>query len=124
MRLLLTFSLTLSLAASVFSQGETIDKIVAQVGDNIVLLSDIQAQKLQALQGGIELTPEIDCQILEQLMYQYLLLNQAQLDSIEITDAQVDAEMENKLRVIEQQIGGRQKLEEFYGKTVAQIKRE
>ncbi len=124
MRLLLTFSLTLALATSVFSQGETIDKIVAQVGDNIVLLSDIQAQKLQALQGGIELTPEIDCQILEQLMYQYLLLNQAQLDSIEITDAQVDAEMENKLRVIEQQIGGRQKLEEFYGKTVAQIKRE
>ncbi|MBL1280517.1 MAG: peptidylprolyl isomerase [Fluviicola sp.] len=125
MKLIVSFSFSLLSVFTSFSQkGEVIDKIVAQVGDNVVLLSDVQAQKLQAIQGGVEITPEIDCQILEQLMYQYLLLNQAQLDSIIVTDAQVDAEMENKLRVIEQQIGGRQKLEEFYGKTVNQIKRE
>ena len=125
MKLVLSFSFTLATLFGAFSQeGEVIDKIIAQVGDNVVLLSDIQSQKIQALQAGVEITPEIDCQILEQLMYQYLLLNQAQLDSIIISDAQVDAEMENKIRVIEQQIGGRQKLEEFYGKTVGQIKRE
>tara|TARA_R110002072_G_scaffold302060_2_gene483632 strand:- start:59209 stop:60561 length:1353 start_codon:yes stop_codon:yes gene_type:complete len=125
MKLILVFSFSLITIFTSFSQdGKVIDKIVAQVGDNVVLLSDIQAQKLQAIQGGVEITPGIECQILEQLMYQYLLLNQAQLDSIIITDEQVDAEMENKLRVIEQQIGSRQKLEEFYGKTVNQIKRE
>lgn len=125
MKLILSFSLTIATLFGAFSQdGEVIDKIVAQVGDNVVLLSDIQSQKIQALQAGVEITPEIDCQILEQLMYQYLLLNQAQLDSIIVTDAQVDSEMENKIRIIEQQIGGRQKLEEFYGKTVGQIKRE
>lgn len=125
MKLVLSFSLTIATLFGAFSQdGEVIDKIVAQVGDNVVLLSDIQSQKIQALQAGVEITPEIDCQILEQLMYQYLLLNQAQLDSIIVTDAQVDSEMENKIRIIEQQIGGRQKLEEFYGKTVGQIKRE
>jgi peptidyl-prolyl cis-trans isomerase SurA len=53
-----------------------------------------------------------------------LLLNQAKLDSIVVQDQQVDAEMENRLRVLEQQMGGREKLEKFYGKTVTQIKEE
>ena len=75
MKLTLAFSIVLLSWSNVFGQGKTIDKIVAQIGDNVVLLSDIQSQKLQALQGGVTLTPEIDCQILEELMFQYLLLN-------------------------------------------------
>jgi peptidyl-prolyl cis-trans isomerase SurA len=66
----------------------------------------------------------MDCAVLEELMYNELLLNQAKLDSIDISDQQVDSEMENRLRVLEQQIGGRQKLEQFYGKSVTQIKEE
>lgn len=111
------------LSYSAYSQ-KTIDKIAAQVGDNIILLSDIQAQKLQALQAQMEITPNMDCEILEQLLYQKLLLTQAALDSIIVPEAQVDAEMEQRLRVIQQQIGGRQKLEEFYGKTINEIKAE
>lgn len=103
---------------------KTIDKVAAQIGENIILLSDIEAQKLQAINSGVTLTPESDCRILEDLMFQNLLLNQAELDSIVITDAQVDAEMENRIRVIEQQIGGRQKMEDYYGKTITQIKIE
>ncbi|NRA10488.1 MAG: peptidylprolyl isomerase [Crocinitomicaceae bacterium] len=103
---------------------QTIDKIVAQIGDYIILLSDIQGQKIQAMQAEVEITPEMDCQILEELMFQKLLLNQAALDSIVISDEQVDAEMEQRIRVIEAQIGGRQKLEAFYGKTIGEIKRE
>lgn len=106
------------------SAQQTIDKIVAQVGDNIILLSDIQGQKIQAMQAGVEVTQEMDCQILEELMFQKLLLNQAALDSIIISPQQVDAEMEQRIRVIEGQIGGRQKLEAFYGKTIGEIKRE
>jgi len=123
MRLLLIISTAMTMSFSVNAQ-ETVDKIVAQVGNNIILLSDIQAQKIQALQAGMELAPEMDCQILEELMYQNLLLNQAELDSIVISDQQVDAEMEQRIRVIEGQIGGRQKMEAFYGKTIGEIKRE
>jgi peptidyl-prolyl cis-trans isomerase SurA len=101
-----------------------IDKIVAQIGDNVIFKSDIETQKLQGIQSGIEITKETDCNILEQLMFQNLLLNQAEIDSIEITDAQVDAEMENRIRVIENQIGGRDKMEAFYGKTITEIKKE
>src|SRR5690606_32346567 len=109
---------------SISAQGEVIDKTIAQVGDKVILISDLQAQKIQAVQAGMEVTSEMDCQIMEELMYQYLLLNQAKLDSVEVSDGQVDAEMEQRLRVIEGQIGSRQKMEEFYGKTVSQIKKE
>ena len=121
----LSFISTLLLAFSFTATAqETIDKIAAQVGDNIILLSDIQSQKIQAAQAGMALTPEMDCAMLEELMYQNLLVNQAKLDSIEVTPEMIDAEMEQRIRVIESQIGSRQKMEEFYGKTVAQIKNE
>jgi len=123
MRLKFICSLFIFASFGTFAQ-KTIDKIAAQVGDNIILLSDIQGQKLQAIQAQVPITDDMDCQILEELLYQNLLLTQAALDSIIIQDAQVDSEMEQRLRVIEAQIGGRQKLEEFYGKTIAQIKSE
>lgn len=123
MKFISIFSL-LIICQFAFAQPKTIDKIVAQVGDHAILLSDIQAQKLQALQAGMTITSDMDCRILEELLYQNLLLNQAAIDSIEVTDAQVDGEMENRLRIIENQIGGRQKLEEFYGKSITQIKKE
>ncbi len=127
MTLRLIFSALLILSTgTVFAQKKPIvvDKIVAQIGDEIILLSDLQAQKLQMVQAKVELTPQSDCEILEGLMYQNLLLNQALLDSIVLPEGQVNSEMESRLRVIEQQIGGREKMEKFYGKTVAQIKEE
>jgi peptidyl-prolyl cis-trans isomerase SurA len=122
----LIFSLTLLFHVAVFAQKEpvVIDKIVAQIGDKFILLSDIQSQKLQMLQAKMELTETSDCTILEELMYQNLMLNQALLDSILVQDAQVDGEMENRLRVIENQIGGKAKMEAFYGKSTTQIKEE
>ena len=119
--------LILSISFNLTAQKSDIvvlDKIVAQIGDNIILKSDIESQKLQILQENKKLSNESDCQILEELLLQNLLLNQAELDSIKISDAQVDGEMENRLRVIENQIGSKQKMEEFYGKTITQIKNE
>jgi peptidyl-prolyl cis-trans isomerase SurA len=127
MKLIFSFFLiTLACQLSFCQETQTsvIDKIVAQIGDNIILKSDIEAQKQQAAQSGLVVTKETDCSILEQLMYQHLLLNQAEIDSIVITDAQVDAEMENRIRIIENQIGGRDKMEKFYGKSITEIKNE
>lgn len=125
MKLKLIFSSLFLINFTLFAQpGKSVDGIAAQVGENIILISDIEAQKLQAIQAGMKPTKEMECQILEQLMYQELLLNQAIIDSIVVTDAQVDSEMEQRIRMIEQQIGGRDKMETFYGKTTAQIKIE
>ncbi len=120
----ITISLFFVSLSAFAQERKVVDRIAAQVGDNIILMSDIQGQKLQAIQAGMTVGKEMDCQVLEELMYNELLLNQAKLDSIEISDQQVDAEMENRLRVLEQQMGGREKLEKFYGKTVTQIKEE
>tara|TARA_Y100000991_G_scaffold89434_2_gene67469 strand:- start:9821 stop:11179 length:1359 start_codon:yes stop_codon:yes gene_type:complete len=104
--------------------GKLVNKVVAQVGDNIILLSDLQQQQIQAKQSDIEVGHTFSCSVLEKLMVQELLVNQAKLDSIIVSDEQVDAEMENRLRVLEKQMGGREKLEAFYEKTTTQIKNE
>ena len=123
-----TFALVLFAGQSgVFAQGGTtkvIDKIVAQVGEEIILLSDIQNQRLQLIQSGSEGDATTDCAILEEFMYEKLLVNQAKIDSVEVPDEMVNQEMEQRLRYIAGQIGSIEKLEEFYGKSVAQIKAE
>lgn len=125
-------SLLFTLAFSeAFAQPKTIDKVVAQVGDNIVLYSEIEGQKQSMKQNGVPDESINDCALLEQMLYNFLLINQAELDSIQISDEQVDAEMENKLRMIENQMknvkdekGNPITIESFYGKTKSQIKEE
>ena len=107
-----------------FSQetGIVVDKIVAQIGNQIILMSDVESQKQQAIQSGLDPLKINACEILEQLMANELLLDQALLDSISVSDEQVDAEMENRLRLLEEKFGSREKLETFYGETTSKIK--
>ena len=102
-----------------FSQekGIVVDKIVAQIGDQIILMYDVETQKQQTIQAGTDVLKINVCEILEQLMTSHLLLDQALLDSISVSDEQVDAEMENRLRLLEEKFGSREKLETFYGET-------
>lgn len=121
---LLSTIFVLLLSIKGIGQNTPIDKIIAQVGEEIIMLSDIQKAKLQMIQEGMEVSKNDNCKILEELMYQKLLLNQAKLDSIEVSDDQVNANMEQRIRYFESQIGGRDELEKFYGKSIAQIKGE
>lgn len=104
------------------SSRKVIDKVVAQVGDAPIMLSEIKAQIVQMKKEGQAVNDSMKCAILERSMYQKLLQIQAKKDSLVVTDDQVNAEMENRLRIIENKIGGREKLEKFYGKTYKQIK--
>lgn len=130
-KLVLSAGVVLLTSTTLFAQNKVVDKIIAQVGDNIILLSDIENQKIQAKQSGMPATEGSECYYLEELMYQKLLVNQAELDSVMISDEQVDAEMESRLRVIEGQMrntkdenGQQMTIEKFYGKTRTQIKEE
>ena len=58
-------------ADSILAQNKVVDKIIAQVGDNIILLSDIENQKLQVIQAGLEVSPLMDCNLLEQIMFEF-----------------------------------------------------
>lgn len=122
------FSLAVLLLSSVVSlaqEGEMIDKVIAVVGGNKVTYSDIQRQKAQYAQQGMPLPPDADCQILEEMLFQALLLNQAELDSVVVDDGQVEQEMDRRLEYFILQMGGdSKKLEEFYGKSIPEIKEE
>ena len=113
------------LSSSILFSQETeivVDKIVAQIGDQIILMSDVESQKQQAIQAGASTLKINTCEILERLMTSELLLDQALLDSIAVSDEQVDAEMENRLRLLDEKFKGREKLEAFYGESTNQIK--
>ncbi|MCX6243530.1 MAG: peptidylprolyl isomerase [Bacteroidetes bacterium] len=126
--LLLTLLITVS-ALPVRSQvinDSVVDGVVAVVGASMILRSDIESQYMQfraqgSIQGGSE---KVKCQILEGLLFQKLLLNQAQVDSVKVTDAQVDAEMDHRMRMFISQIGSVEKLEEYYQKSISEIKNE
>ena len=107
-------------------EPQVIDWVVAVVGQNIILQSDIEAQYMQfRLQGGIKgSASSIRCEILEDLMFQKLMLNQAEMDSITVTDEQVDGEVDRLVRYFIAQLGSQENLEKYYKKTLPEIKEE
>ncbi len=108
-----------------FSQGKVIDQIVAIVGSNIIKLSDIENQYLQMrAQGNFVSGDSSKCSILENMLFSKLLLNQAKLDSLVLTDEQVESEMERRLRYYVAQFGSKEKFEEFYKKSIIEFKAE
>jgi peptidyl-prolyl cis-trans isomerase SurA len=104
--------------------GKIIDQVIAQVGGNIVLESEVEAQYMQyVMQEGITSNSEnVKCSLLETMLYQKLLLNQAELDSVTVSDAQVESEMDRRLRHYIAMIGSPEKFEEFYGKSILEFK--
>ncbi len=109
------------------AQDKVIDKVISVVGSNIVLQSDLEAQYSQILSQNKDLSlneKKSRCIVLEQLLFQKLLLNQSKLDSLKVSDTQVESEMDRRLRFFISQIGSEEKLEEYYGKSIALIKDE
>ncbi|RLD30497.1 MAG: peptidylprolyl isomerase [Bacteroidetes bacterium] len=128
-RIALILAFVISWSSTIMAQQDNeyiIDEVVAVVGKNIVLESDIETQYLTyRMQGGISgNASDLRCAILEDILYQKLMISQAEVDSIEISDAQVDAELDRRLGVFINQFGSQDKLEEYYNKTLYEIKQE
>lgn len=112
----------LAFQLNTIAQPITIDKIVAVVGDKAILFSDVEAQALQIQsQSGVNDT-SLRCNVLEDIIIQKLLLNQAEKDSVTASDEQVDAELNKKIRYFVNQIGSVEKLEAYLGKSIIKIK--
>ena len=120
----LSAMLTLALPSMAQDNGVIIDKVVAIIGRQIVMYSDIQNQKMQIKAQNYGVPEDIDCQILEQGMYQKLLVNQAIVDTVEVSEAQVNAETDRRINYYVSQIGGEEKLEEYYKKPMADIRED
>lgn len=100
-----------------------VDKIVAQVGDKIILMSEVESYYFDALQRG-DVPEDYRCLILQELISQKLMLIQAQKDSVEVTDDEVESNIDNRIRYFESMFGSQEKMEDFYGKSVQEIKEE
>lgn len=118
------FIAELNLEAQENEKGILIDEVVAVVGDKIIMHSDIETQYLQMQAQGIAANKDFKCQLFEELMFQKLLVNQAELDSIVVDEAQVESELERRMQYFIRQIGSREKLEEYYNKSISEIKEE
>jgi peptidyl-prolyl cis-trans isomerase SurA len=119
---IILFVLLLVINFAANAQDKIADKIIAVLGENIVLQSDIDGQFAQYIAQGYANKPELKCQILESLITQKLLQNQAQLDSIEVSEGQVEDELNRRLNYFISQIGSQEKLEQFLGKSVIEFK--
>ena len=104
--------------------AQSIDKVEAIIGDEIVLTSDIESQYLQYLSQGNIKSDAVKCEIIEDILFQKLLINQAKLDSVEITDEEIESEISKRLDYFESQLGSVEKVEEYFGKPVSEIELE
>lgn len=113
----------ISVSTQAYSQ-DLVDKVVAIVGTKVILHSDIEKQYVQYVaQGGVE-TSDVRCTILDQLLLQKLMINQADIDSVTVADAQVEGELDRRMRYYIKQIGSEEKLEEYFHTSIRQLKSE
>jgi len=104
---------------------KVVDEIAALVGSHPVYWSDVEAQFAQAKAQGMKGDQfTLKCEIFENLVFQKLLVYQAEIDSLVVSDDQVNSELDRRLRYYIQQFGSQQKLEEFYDKSLEEFKNE
>lgn len=116
---LLLFALSSSLV-----KGQEIDKVVAVVGNNIILKSEVENQYAQYLAQGNPEDAEIKCYFLQQLLTQKLLSQQAVIDSIQVTEDEIEDNINNRLRFMTSRAGGQERLEQFLNRSLLQYKEE
>ena len=104
------------------SIGTIVDEVIWVVGDEAILKSDVEAMRIQGQQEGMQWKGDPDCAIPEQIAVQKLFLNQAIIDSIEVTDAEISQGVEQYLENMINVIGSREKLEEYHKKNISQIR--
>lgn len=108
----------------VSAQEKIVDEVVAVLGDKKILYSDIQKNLLQLQESGEKIDSKTPCIILEQLLVQKLLVNQAEVDSIEITESQVENELQQRMQYFINMWGSQEKLESYWGKSIIEIKKD
>ena len=117
-----TLLMLLMASVSAFGQNNVIDEVVWVVGDEAILKSDVESERLNAQYDGRRFNGDPYCIIPEELAIQKLFLHQAELDSIEVTEQEVLARLEMQTNWLIDQIGSKEKMEEYYNKTMTQIR--
>ena len=103
-------------------EHSVIDEVVWVVGDEPIMKSDVEQMRLQGEMEGMKWGGNPDCRIPEQIAVQKLFLHQAALDSIEVTESDIAQTVEQQINYWINSVGSREKLEEYQGKSLSQIR--
>ena len=124
MKKVILISLVCLLNTNLFAQTNVLDKVVAVVGKNMIKLSELETSYLQQKQnmGIIDEPHNSKCEILEGLLVNKLMLHQANIDSISVTEEEVNREMDKNLRQTINRYGSKENLERQMNKTLGEIK--
>lgn len=119
----LSFIFTILFAVTLTSQSKLIDKVVAKVGSEYILLSEIEEEFSYALSRNPSVSSSIKCDILDNIIAQKLVIYHAKIDSVEITDSEVDQQLDFRFESVLRQMNGDEAFfEEYYGATISEMK--
>lgn len=107
-----------------FAQDKLVDRVIATVGNAHILQSDLEMEYTQFLAQGNKPDDKVKCYILQQLLTQKLLAQQAVIDSIEVSESEIDDQLNFRIRSMIQRAGGKERLEEFLNRSILQHKEE
>ena len=114
----------LAMGMMAMAQDNIIDEVVWIVGDEAILRSEVEDERLRAQYEGTPIAGDPYCSIPEQLAIQKLFLHQAGLDSIEVSESTVSAQVDMRMNYYISQIGSKEKMEEYFRKTSSEIREE
>jgi peptidyl-prolyl cis-trans isomerase SurA len=117
--LLVACTLTLMVQAD-----NVIDEVIWIVGDEAILRSEVEEERLRAQYEGQQMAGDPYCLIPEQIAIQKLFLHQAELDSIEVNESTVSHQVDMRVNYYMSQIGSKEKMEEYFRKTTSEIREE
>lgn len=108
----------------VIAQDNVIDEVIWIVGEEAILRSEVEEERLRAQYEGQPIAGDPYCVIPEQLAIQKLFLHQAELDSIEVNESSVSGQVDMRMNYYISQIGSKEKMEEYFRKTSSEIREE
>ncbi len=122
--ILVVATLTISFSVKAQEEGKVIDKVIAVIGSNVILKSDLESQIVSMRAQGVLIDDNARCELLEELLFQKLLLHQASIDSVTVSESEVEGEIDRRMNYFIAQIGSEKKLEQYYKKSILEIKEE
>jgi len=118
--------LFLGISPALFSQGpknQVIDEVIAVVGNTPVLRSELDVL-ISQLDPEVVVTDEIKCQLFQKLLIDKMMIHQAEIDSLPISDDEVNDRIDNNIRFFERQMNSRANVEKYLGMTVGEYKKQ
>lgn len=110
-------------ANPVQAQDKVVDQIVAVVGKNIILKSDIESMFQQQQAQGITTEGDMKCEILENLLVEKLLLAEAEQDTtITVSDSQINQNLEQRIQYFTSHLGSEKEVETYFKKSIVELK--